>query len=471
MTGMTVAPIVTRSRTVRLRDAVARRPVVLLIALGLGCAVLAWLRIPAIARDTFWAEDGRTFISSAALGGPAVLLQPYAGYLHTVPRLVAAAVVLLPVSWWALATTAAACAIAGGLAVVVFVCARDLVPWLPARLFVAGLTVLAPFVPREVLGDLADLHSLVLWALFWIALSRPRTLRAGVVLAVVAFLGALTEIQALFLAPLLLLRGPGLPSWRDRRVLLVRASLIAGLAVQLVVTLGWPRAENTNPAVDPLSMAYGYLINAVMPLAVPQAQLGHVLAATGPAVGLGVLAVVVATALYVVVRGSRAQRLLVIAALAGSVLLYTVSVAANPNTFYDYARLTPAQLQTAWLTRYGVVPSMLLALVPAVAATVALARRREAAVRRALGGPAPRPWRVWSVLAAAGLSAALILAQAGPQFTRRSDGPAWQPQLASAAAQCRRDDELRFVNLKETIGWSVSVPCRSLDGGTTEDSR
>lgn len=454
---MTVAPIAPRSRSHRVRDAIGRRPVLLLVALGLACALAAWLRLPATAHDTFWAEDGRTFVSSAALGGPSVLLQPYAGYLHTIPRLVAAVVVLLPVSWWALATTAAACAIAGGLAVVVFVCARELVPWLPARLFVAGLTVLAPLVPREVLGNLANLHSLILWTLFWIALSRPRTTRAAVALSAVALLGALTEIQAVFLAPLLLVRS------RDRRVWIVRAGLIAGMAAQLVVTLAWPRAENTNPAVDPLSIGYGYLINAVLPLVVPQAQLGHVLAASGPALAVVVLALVLATGLYVLLRGARGQRLLVGAALAGSVLLYVVSVETNPNTFYDYAGLTPAQLDSVWLTRYGVIPSMLLALVPAVAASIAYGRRR---LRR---GPAQ--WPAWSVLAAAGLCATLILAQFGPQWTRRSDGPAWQPQLASASAQCRRDDELKFVNLSETIGWKVTVPCRYLDDGTTEDSR
>ncbi|WP_369964073.1 hypothetical protein [Leifsonia sp. EB34] len=454
---MTLAPIAPRSRNHRVWDAVGRRPVLLLVALGLACALVAWLRLPAIAHDTFWAEDGRTFVSAAALGGPRVLLQPYAGYLHTVPRLVAAVVVLLPVSWSALATTAAACAIAGGLAVVVFVCARELVPWLPARLFVAGLTVLAPLVPREVLGTLADLHSLILWTLFWVALSRPRTTRAAVTLSAVALLGALTEIQAVFLAPLLLLRS------HDRRVWIVRAGLSAGIVAQLVVTSAWPRAENTDPAVDPLSIAYGYLINAVLPLAVPQSQLGHVLAATGPAVGLLVLAIVLATAVYVVLRGAGGQRLLVAAALAGSVLLYAVSVETNPNPLYDYAARTPGQLDSVWLTRYGVVPSMLLALVPAVGAAIVW-RRRGLRHGRA-------QWPAWSVLAAAGLCAALILAQAGPQPTRRSHGPAWQPQLASASAQCRRDDELTFVNVRETIGWKVTVPCRYLGDGTTEGSR
>lgn len=446
MTGVTLAPVAPASRTRRIQEAISRRPVVLLVAFGLGCALVAWLRIPAIARDTFWAEDGRTFVSSAALGGPGVLLQPYAGYLHTVPRLVAAVVVLFPVSSWALLTTAAACLIAGALAVVVFVCTRDLVPWVPARLLIAALTVGAPLVPREVLGNLANLHSLFLWALFWIVLSRPRRMRTAVLLSVVAFLGAMTEIQAVFLAPLLLIRT------RDRSVWIVRAGLIAGIVAQLVVTVGWPRAANTNPPVDALSIAYGYLINAVMPLAVPQADLGHVLAASGPAVAIAVLLAIASAAAYAIVRGTPRQRVLVVAALSGSVLIYVASVVLNPNTFYDYAQLTPAQLSTVWLTRYGVVPSMLLALVPAVAATIAFRHRRG------------RPWLKWSVVALAAASAVLIAAQLGPQWTRRTDGPAWQPQLAAASAVCSRDDELRFVNLRETIGWKVTVPCADLTG-------
>lgn len=448
---MTVALTAPRSRIRRVGDAIRRRPVVLLVVLGLSCAAIAWLRIPAVAQGTFWAEDGRTFVSSAALGGPSVLFKPYAGYLHTVPRLVAAGVVLLPVDQWALATTAAACAIAGGLAVVVYVCARDLVPWFPARLFIAALTVLAPLAPREVLGNLANVHSVFLWALFWVVLSRPRRMRTAIILSVVALFGALTEIQALFLAPLLLLRS------RDRLVWIVRAGLLAGMAAQLAVTLCWPRAENTNPAVDPLSIAYGYLINAATPLVVPQSQIGHVLVATGPAVGIAVLAVVAAGAAYVMVRGTRGQRLLVVAALSGSVLIYVASVATNPDTFYDYAQFTSAQLSNAWLTRYGVVPSMLLALVLPVAAAIALRRRHR------------RPALSWAIVAAAGLAAALIVAQFGPQLTRRSYGPAWQPQLAAATAECHRDDELRFVNLKETLGWTVTVPCVDLTGRADAD--
>jgi hypothetical protein len=435
----------------RIREAVSAHPVPGLVSFGLACALVAWFRLPAVARDTFWAEDGRTFVSSAATDGPGALLAPYEGYLHTVPRLVAALVAMLPVPLWAVATTAGACAVAGGLAVVVFVCARDVVPWLPARVFVAALTVLAPLAPREVLGDLANLHSLFLWALFWILLSRPRTTAGAIALSAIAFLGAMTEIQAVFLLPLIALRP------RDRNAWIVRAGLLAGIAIQVIVTIGWPRPQNTNPAVPLSSIGYGYLVNGVMPLVVPQDQIGPVLAASGPALAVTVLLVVLAVAGYVIRRGTPTQRTLVLAALGGSAVVYAAGVAANPNTFYDYAQFTAAQLQNVWLTRYGVVPSMLLATIPAVGAAVAVRRH-----------PGWSPLKA-SVLAAAAVSCLLVVSQVGPQFTRRSFGPEWQPQIAAAVQQCRADDETSSVALRETIGWHVAVPCRDLTAATPSD--
>jgi hypothetical protein len=133
-------------------------------------------------------------------------------------------------------------------------------------------------------------------------------------------------------------------------------------------------------------------------------------------------------------------------------------VATNPNSFYDYARMSTAQLSTAWITRYGVVPSILLTLVVPVAAAIAVRRRHQ------------HPSLSWPVIAVAGLAAVLVVAQFGPQWTRRSDGPAWQPQMAAATAECRHDDELRSVTLKETIGWSTTVPCVDFTGRTDHDA-
>ena len=64
-----------------------------------------------MARNTLWAEDGRNFIQDAVNHGPlASLAIPYAGYLHTIPRLIAAVTVsFVPVPQWADAMTAGSC--------------------------------------------------------------------------------------------------------------------------------------------------------------------------------------------------------------------------------------------------------------------------------------------------------------------------------------------------------------------------
>ena len=150
--------------------------------------VLAWLRLPPIARDTLWAEDGRTFLGGAVGPSPwSTIFEPYAGYLHVVPRLLALFTVnAVPVAGWALSMTFLSCFVAGIVAGVVLVVSRPYVTWLPARLLLVGLTVLTPLVNREVLGNAANLHSLLFWGAFWMVLSRPSTRRSAWALAPIA---------------------------------------------------------------------------------------------------------------------------------------------------------------------------------------------------------------------------------------------------------------------------------------------
>ncbi|WP_223695053.1 hypothetical protein [Leifsonia poae] len=462
------------------RSLAGRHPAPVLASFTVVCALawalVAWLRLPAIARDTLWAEDGRTFLQAAGAHGLLnTLFVPYAGYLHLVPRILAGLVVLLPVDAWAIGMTAGSCLVAGFLAAVVFVCARDIVPWLPARLLVASLTVLAPLAPREVLGNAANVHSLFLWALLWMLLYRPRTQRGAVALGVIALVASFTEIQSLLLLPLLVLRPREPLRW------IVRAGLLLGLFVQVVVTLAWPRAHPGNPPVPLLSELYGYLINAVTPLAVPQTSIGPLIAAWGPAVGLVILVALTPAVIFAVMRGRRERRFAVVALVAGSLVCVFVDLTTNPNSFYDYASMTQDELRTVWLMRYGVVPSMMLAATVPIAASLAWERRaqakrapakraqaKRAPVKRVPGSRAPR--RLGSGASLPGalavssclLLAVLLLAQVGPQPTRRSGGPAWQPQVTAARSECIREPELDSVVLRETLGWHVVVDCSRL---------
>jgi hypothetical protein len=440
-----------RARGAAAPSRVIRHQTLVLVAFGAVVALTAWLRIPAVARDTLWAEDGRNFLQGAVNNGPLnSLFIPYAGYLHTIPRMIAASVVgLLPISDWALGMTAGSCVVAGIVAVTVFVASRGIIGWLPARIAIASLTVLAPLAPREVLGNTANLHSLLLWALFWIALSRPRTRASVVGLSLVALLGALTEVQSLFLLPLLLFRP------RDRRRWPVRAMLLLGVVVQVAVTLAFPRSPSGHSPDDPLSIVYGYLINAVMPLGVPQAAIGSILDATGPGVGILILIALAGAAALGMRRGTTTERVVVMALALGSVVIFCTSVVANPNIFYDYADMSPQQLAAAWLTRYGVVPSMMLASIPLISLGVAVETRRRN--RNGLGDGRKVVLAVLS-----GLLLVSVVVQFFPQYTRRSSGPEWRPQLAAASESCETLPAGSRVLLLETLGWHVAAPCSRL---------
>ncbi len=63
------------------------------LAVLVAATLLAWSRLSPVARDTLWAEDATRFLHVDDRDGlGATLLRPYAGYLHVVPRLLAALV-------------------------------------------------------------------------------------------------------------------------------------------------------------------------------------------------------------------------------------------------------------------------------------------------------------------------------------------------------------------------------------------
>lgn len=417
-------------------------------ALGVLAFSIAWLRLPAIARDTLWAEDGRDFLQGALDNGPLTqTFAPYAGYLQFLPRIIADITVqFLPVSLYALSMTFASCVAAGVMAAIVFLCARDCVPNLWPRVLLALLVVAAPLVPREVSGNTANLHSLVLWTMFWMLLYRPRTRAGSAALGILALCGALTEIQAVFLFPLFLWQ------WRDPRRLWPRIGCAIGVGAQLVVTLAWPRSS-MDGQVSPASVAYGLLINAVVPTWVPQAGIGAAIGGGGILVALAAC-IPFAVALILCLRhGAPTQRVAAAALVGTAVLVYCVSVLTNPYPYYDYASMSPQELQALWLTRYGVVPSMMLcALFPLAFAAVHSAPGMHSASRRIRGTAT-----VLVIVLAASLAV-----QLPPQNTRRSNGPEWQPQIASLTEVCRELPGASVVHVTETLDWQVGIRCDRL---------
>jgi len=433
-----------RTKEGSLRATRASRPTVTAVLLAIGIGAVAWARLPGVARDTFWAEDGRDFIQAALDDGWRDLLAPYGGYLHLVPRMLAGlAVTAVPVEGYALFMSAASSLVAGLCGAVVWCTSRQHVRpgW---AILIAVTTVLAPLAAREVLGNAANLHTIMMWSLFWVLLYTPVRVRTATLLAVFATLAALTEVQTVFLLPLL--------AWRFRHPLrrIVFGGYLVGVLAQLVCVVASPRKQTAFGHVEPLSYPYGFVINAIMPLVLPFRAVGPVLAVAGVLVAV-LLVVAVAVLIACLLRGSApATRLIVTAALALAVLSFVAGVHTTPLDLYDYAAHSSHQLRRAWLARYGVLPSMLI--IGAICVAAGAGPRRRRAQGRLRGG-------VTTAVAVAVVVSFVV--HFVPADTRRSHGPAWMPQVLAARQGCGSQDEDAVV-LRQTLGWNVTVPCDRL---------
>lgn len=422
-------------------------------AAALCAAVLVWFRLPPMAHDTVWAEDGRLFLFGAEQHGLfGATFVPYAGYLQFVPRLIAGAVVQwLPAADWALGMTAGACLVTGAIACVVFVASRDVLTSRTLRVILASVVVLLPLGPRDVLGTPTNLHSLLMWMLFWLLLFTPRTRGGAAAMSLVGLAAALSEIQAVFLLPLMILTARRRDGW-----MLVSGPAV-GVAAQLVVTLLAPRSLPSATQDSPLSIAEGYLINAVVPDLVPQSQVGPFVASGGLIVAIVILALLAGSVAVAWRSSGPRQRLAIVGAAALSVVVWTASVIDNPARFYDYAALSHSQLLHLWLTRYGVVPGMLLIGIALIAGDALLRRLSDRPARR---HPLSSN-RLRLALGAAIVACVTVCLTANyvPTWTRRSSGPSWSQQIPAAQDACSDAPDLRTVLLNETLGWHVPVLC------------
>jgi hypothetical protein len=210
-------------------------------------ALLALRKPSALLTPQLWAEDGSIFLAQNDQLGLRALVEPYQGYLHTLPRLIAwAASHLADPAWWPLLYNGAA----GALALAVI--ARTFSPRLalPGKPALA-LALLLGARTGEVLFNITNLQFVTAAALVQqIFFARPRSAgeRAGD-LAVLALVGLTGPFSVLF-APLFAWRW-----WRERHAdNLVALLVVAGCgAVQGWLVLHGPAvaavaAESFHPA-------------------------------------------------------------------------------------------------------------------------------------------------------------------------------------------------------------------------------
>jgi len=413
------------------------------LIVGVCSTAIAWMRMPAGVAGQLYAEDGRTFFGDwFTHGGWSLLIEPYAGYQHLVPRVTSWTIMsVFPAQWWATATNLAACSIVGAVAGLVFFFSRDVTSFWPSRVALGLLTAVAPIVGFEALGNLANLHWFLLYLSIWVLLAIPRSVIGAWGMGAVALLCTATEPQCAMFLPLAV--------WavvRSRRSRPVVLCWTVGVVAQVVTTLIAPReiADHYPPL---LSTVEGYVLNVGMTLgSLHPGVLGPVLARTSWWIGsIGVL-LVFAVAVLGAVWGERRERVAITALLYGSIVSWTASFVLGANPIFFYSEMTPEQLGEPLLIRWGTAAGLMLGATLFVAIGV-VARRR--------------PDRRRGAFAAIGLI--VIVMAANLVWTEPAASDDWERSVDEAAATCTDNpDAVRDVATPPGPDWVVPLPCSVL---------
>jgi len=198
---------------------------VLLLGTAIGSALLL-ARRPSRVIDIAWAEDGARFLHDAAARGFSSAFETYAGYYHLVPRTIALVITaVVPVEWWAVATSVAAAIVAAACIAGIITVAMRVVR---SRLIIVCLwwaLIALPVAGGEVVLSIANLHWYLMFAAFWCAAVPVRQRRINVLASLLVFVAILSDpLTALLVCPALVARVITRP-WRESRLMLIAATV------------------------------------------------------------------------------------------------------------------------------------------------------------------------------------------------------------------------------------------------------
>ena len=220
-------------------------PTSLLLVTG----VLFWRKPDGFTNPQLWAEDGTIFFRTAYLEGPRAILEPYSGYFHLFPRLVAALADLAPYAYTPALYNAAA--LATTWAVVAKLHSSRL--GLPAPLAFSLMLAFVPHFTGEVFANLTNAQWFLAILLFSTALQDPPETQLELLgdLSVIVIAGLSTPAIVLAV-PLLAYR-----VWKEPSVRLwCKAALSAGVAAaQATVFLQRPVVLAPSPGHTSASWA------------------------------------------------------------------------------------------------------------------------------------------------------------------------------------------------------------------------
>ncbi|MCL2489265.1 MAG: hypothetical protein FWF36_00820 [Propionibacteriaceae bacterium] len=379
--------------------------------------LICWLRMGSQERDTLWEEDGSVFTGDwLHRPSPWLIVTPYAGYVNLIPRVTQLIVQLMPVKYWALLTTAAACVVVGLVCGLAYYCSRWTLTMWSARFGLVLVPALLPLAGVEPLGTVCNLHWWAIFAVFWLIMARPKGRFDMIVLALLAFAFTMSEIMVVFVLPLAL--------WRIFRPEVARQRVVSivvsvGCVWQVVAYLVVGRAPESS-VVTPLTVAVkGWLVNVIGGSVTSSLGLVQTILATAgwQAFIVALLFFLVPIVLALQLSSSRGRRLMIAYNLVLSVVLWFFILYMNgyPNGLYSSGVVDV-------MLRWGMAASLCLL-------TAYLLAIDELVTRRTLS------------LRLATLTIALLIAVQSTSFTtvndNRAAGLQWQLNVEIAQGQCR----------------------------------
>ncbi len=371
--------------------------------------------------NTVLAEDGAVFLTDA-LNHPlgATLLRPYEGYLHVVPRLLAAVASAFPLRYAAALLTGGSAVVVSLLALYVWSRSRSVFCTRWARAVVVAFLLLLPTAGYETNASVNNLHWYLDFACFWDCLARTRHRREVAIAAVIVAAAALCDPLVGVFLPLVAVRAVRRFRQLPRRStsLLVPVALVAGLALQVGAGLS-DRAPRQFVPVSWLDLPGTYGFRVAGSLLVGDRYLVRLFHGYGLVFAyLCLLVAVVAVVVAVLVTRDRV-RVQVLVAAGYSVLLFVVPLLLRGTSIYlDRRRI---RLDGS---RYMIVPALLLV----VALVLAVDRPGEHA--RPSRPPVLRPVLI--------LLVGVLLAVNYSVHSVRAAGPGWGQTVAAAQQRCLR---------------------------------
>lgn len=419
-----------------LEDLRQRDPVWAYAAVSVCALIVGIFRIgPWNFATSLWAEDGGVFLSDAYRDGFfANLLSPYAGYAHSVPRVLIFFSSVGNPAYAPLLVNGAATISVAALSAFVFRATRAAIPNLPVRLGFA-LYVGAQPIASEVLVSLANLQWYLLFSAIVGLLCTASSWRMVAVCSAICVLAATSSPFGFFLIPLAALR----VIWKSAvRTWVPFAFLVAGCVVQFMVILHAPE-RGLLPVTSPPKLGAWFVSHVVAPTIFGERLSGVVTSVWSLSLGVLGLGLVM---MLIFLRKSSRYRAWPLLLVVGS---YCLGL---------YVALTAASGVAP--PRYATPSGLLLALMIAVLLAGIFSKDEDDVVGAGVALSGRR-------MVATGVVVIIVAGWALALPAQRESDSSWSDSLSQAKVLC---DGLRVEYVSVPIsprGWTAEVPCDRLE--------